>query len=102
MINALYIASLVVTGLLVVALAAALLTVLVLLRRTTDTLGKVIFGVRAIAHRTAPVGAALTEINTDLAGVRDALRAAVPSDGPAGPDGQAGEVREDSRAVAKG
>lgn len=94
MTNALYVTSLVVTGLLVVALAVVLLTVLWLLHRTSDTLGKIVFGVRAIAHRTAPVGDALTEVNANLIAVRDALRAAVPDDAP----GDTG--REASRAGA--
>lgn len=92
MINALYVTSLVVTGVLVVALAVVLLTVLWLLHRTSDTLGKVLFGVRAIAHRAAPVGDALTEVNTNLTAVRDALRDAVP----AAPSDDTG--REASRA----
>lgn len=94
--NALYVASLVVTGLLVVALAAALLTILFLLWRTSDTLGKVIFGVRAIAHRVTPVEGLVSDINRDLTGIRDALRDAVPD--PA-PEGEATEAAAQQRTV---
>lgn len=71
------IAALVVTGVLVAALAFYLLWVVVILRRLVDTLGKVVFGVRAIAHRVAPVESVLDEVNTDLAGVADALEGLV-------------------------
>ncbi len=69
------IAALVVTGVLVAALAFYLLWVVVILRRLTDTLGKVVFGVASIAHRVEPVGAVVGEINGDLIGVADALEA---------------------------
>ncbi len=69
------IAALVVTGVLVAALAFYLLWVVVILRRLTDTLGKVVFGVRSIAHRVQPVGGIVGEINGDLVGVADALEA---------------------------
>lgn len=84
MMDALYVASLVVTGLIVVALAVALLTILYLLWRTSDTLGKVLFGVRAIAHRVTPVEELVGGINEDLSAVRDALRDAVPGPDPLG------------------
>ncbi len=69
------VAALVVTGVLVAALAFYLLWVVVILRRLTDTLGKVVFGVRSIAHRVQPVGGIVGEINADLVGVADALEA---------------------------
>ncbi len=69
------IAALVVTGVLVVALAFYLLWVVVILRRLTDTLGKVAFGVAAIAHRVQPVDSLVGEINGDLTAVADALEA---------------------------
>lgn len=84
MIDALYVTSLVVTGLIVVALAVSLLTILYLLWRTSDTLGKVTFGVRAIAHRVEPVEELLGGINADLVAVRDALLGAVPDPQPLG------------------
>jgi len=74
-VSAAAIAALVVTGVLVAALAFYLLWVVVILRRLTDTLGKVVFGVRSIAHRVQPVGGIVGEINGDLVGVADALEA---------------------------
>ena len=67
------VAALIVTGVLVLALAAYLLWALLLLRRLTDTLGKVVFGVDAIAHRVQPVNGLVAEINGDLTAVADAL-----------------------------
>lgn len=69
------IAALVVTGVLIAALAFYLLWVVVILRRLTDTLGKVQFGVAAIAHRVEPVGEVVQDINGDLMAVADALEA---------------------------
>ncbi len=69
------IAALVVTGVLIAALAFYLLWVVVILRRLTDTLGKVVFGVASIAHRVEPVEQVVGEINGDLIGVADALEA---------------------------
>lgn len=60
---------------LVAALAFYLIWVVVLLGRLTDTLGKVVFGVGAIAHRVAPVEQIVADINTDLVGVAEALEA---------------------------
>jgi hypothetical protein len=74
-VSAAAVAALVVTGVLVAALAFYLLWVVVILRRLTDTLGKVVFGVRSIAHRVQPVGGIVGEINGDLVGVADALEA---------------------------
>jgi hypothetical protein len=67
------IAAIVVTGVLVAALAFYLLWVVLILRRLTDTLGKVVFGVNAIAHRVDPVEQVVGEINGDLTAVADAL-----------------------------
>ena len=69
------VAALVVTGVLVVALACYLVWVVLILRRLTDTLGKVVFGVAAVAHRVQPVERILSEVNGDLASVADALEA---------------------------
>lgn len=96
MTNALYVTSLVVTGVLVVALAVALLTVLWILHRTSDTLGKVLFGVRAIAYRAAPLDDALGEVNTHLLEIRQVLRAAVPTDEATPPE------HVDSRSATRG
>ena len=69
------IAALVVTGVLIAALAFYLLWVVLILRRLTDTLGKVVFGVAAIAHRVQPVEGLVGAMNGDLIGVADALEA---------------------------
>ncbi len=69
--------TLVLTVLLVAALAFYLTWVVVLLRQITDTLGKVTFGVRAIAHRTEPIAPLVTELNADLGAVADALEGLV-------------------------
>ena len=67
------VAAIVVTAVLVAALAFYLLWAVVILRRLTDTLGKVVFGVSAIAHRVQPVEQIVADINRDLTGVADAL-----------------------------
>ncbi len=69
------VAALVVSGVLVAALAAYLIWVVLILRHLTDTLGKVVFGVAAIAHRVEPVGGLITGINGNLGAVADALEA---------------------------
>jgi len=76
-VSAAAIAALVVTGVLVAALAFYLTWVVVILRRLTDTLGKVVFGVASIAHRVEPVEQIVGEINGDLVGVAGALEALV-------------------------
>ena len=67
------IVSLVLVGLLVAALAFYLIWVVVILQRAVDTLGKVTFGVRAIAHRTEPLDELLSDVNANLTAVAGAL-----------------------------
>ncbi len=67
------VAAIVVTGVLVAALAFYLIWVVLILRRLTDTLGKVVFGVGSIAHRVEPIGPVVGELNSDLGAVADAL-----------------------------
>jgi len=67
------IVSLVLIAVLVAAVAWYLIRVIVILRRVVDTLGKVTFGVRAIAHRTAPLDELLGDVNTNLSAVAGAL-----------------------------
>lgn len=62
-----------------VALAYYLIRVVLILRAVNDSLGKITFGVRAIAHRTAPLGELLTPIKSDLEEVADAVEGAVES-----------------------
>ncbi len=70
-------AALVVTGLLVAALAFYLIWVVVLLRHLVDTLGKVLFGAGAIAQRVEPLGPVIREMNADLTAVAEALESLV-------------------------
>jgi hypothetical protein len=65
--------TIVVAAVLVLAVASYLVRVVRVLAHVNDTLGKVTFGVRAIAHRVEPVGPVLTEINADLTAVAGAL-----------------------------
>lgn len=67
------IGTLVFAGLLIAALAVYLLTIIFLLRRILDRLGLICFGVRAIAHRAEPITPMLTDVNTDLTAVANAL-----------------------------
>jgi len=69
------IVTLIATGLLVVALALYLIRIAYTLRQVIDTLGKVTFGVRAIAHQVEPVNPIVTEIKADLEAVDQALKA---------------------------
>jgi uncharacterized protein YoxC len=55
------------------ALAYYLIQVVRVLRDVNDSLGKITFGVRAIAHRTQPLGELLTPVKTDLEAVADVL-----------------------------
>ena len=65
--------TLVVIGLIVVALAVSLVAILVQLRRILSTLGKVNVGLRVIVQRVEPLEPILAEVNGDLAAVRDQL-----------------------------
>ena len=76
------IVSLIIVAALVLALAAYLIRVIQILNHVNDTLGKVTFGVRAIAHRTEPIGVVVGEINADLGAVAGALEALVASARP--------------------
>lgn len=71
----LVILTLVAVGLIVVALAVSLISILVMLRRTLFTLGTINVGLRAIAWRVEPLEPILTEVNTDLGLARSALTA---------------------------
>jgi hypothetical protein len=72
-VSLLAILTLVVIGLIVVALAVSLVAILVQLRRILSTLGKVNVGLRVIAQRVEPLEPILAEVNGDLAAVRDQL-----------------------------
>ena len=59
--------------LLVVVLAGYLIAIAATLRRVSNTLGLVTFGVRAIEKQTEPIGPTLREINGALEQVAGAL-----------------------------
>ena len=67
------IGTLVFAGLLIAALAVYLITIIFLLSRILNSLGLVCFGVRAIAYRAEPITPMLTDVNTNLTAVADAL-----------------------------
>ena len=70
----------IVIGLVIAAALAYYLTrVVIVLRSVNDSLGKITFGVRAIAHRTAPLGELLTPVKTDLEAVADTLEGVAAS-----------------------
>jgi hypothetical protein len=72
-VSLLAILTLVVIGLLVMALAVSLIAILVQLRRSLSTLGKVNAGLCVIVQRVQPLEPILAEVNGDLAAVRDRL-----------------------------
>ncbi len=57
------------------ALAYYLVRVVLVLRAVNDSLGKITFGVRAIALRTEPLAELLTPVKTDLEAVAGTLEA---------------------------
>lgn len=63
----------VVLALIVAALAFYLVRVVLLLWEVGDTLGKVTFGVRAIAWRTRAIGPVVAGVNASLGSVAGAL-----------------------------
>ena len=71
--------TLVFVGLLVAALAFYLTWVVLLLVRINSTLSKVTFGVRAIAARTEPITPLVTDMNSNLTAVAEALEGLVPA-----------------------
>lgn len=67
------IVTIVVALVIAIALAYYLIRVVMVLQAVNDSLGKITFGVRAIAHRTEPLGELLNPIKTDLEAVADTL-----------------------------
>ncbi len=67
------IATLILAGVLILALAVYLIRVILALSSIRDTLGKVTFGVRAIAHQTAAVPDLVTSIEEDTSAIDSAL-----------------------------
>lgn len=60
-------------GLIVVAVALALIAILLRLRKVRFTLGTINVGLRSIARRVEPLEPILGQVNADLSGVRNAL-----------------------------
>jgi hypothetical protein len=73
------IATIVISLIILVAVALYLIRVVVILKAVNDSLGKITFGVRAIAHRTSPLAAILGPALGDLKDVASALGAAAAS-----------------------
>lgn len=67
MTTTLVVLTLIAAGLIVVALALVLITILVLLRKTLFTLGTVNVGLRSIARRVEPLQPVIADVNTGLA-----------------------------------
>ncbi|MGH1491448.1 MAG: hypothetical protein ACRBK7_18960 [Acidimicrobiales bacterium] len=65
--------TLILTAVLVLALAFYLIRVVLILRHVNDQLGKITFGVRAIAHQTEPIGELVGAMNGNLTAVAGAL-----------------------------
>jgi len=73
------IATIVISLIILVVVALYLIRVVVILKAVNDSLGKITFGVRAIAHRTSPLAAILGPALGDLRDVAYALGAAAAS-----------------------
>lgn len=58
---------------LLLAVAAYLVRVIQILRHVNDQLGKITFGVRAIAHQTKPINELTESMNANLGAVAGAL-----------------------------
>jgi hypothetical protein len=99
------IATLVVTAVIVAALAFYVLAIGLALRRLSLTLGTILIGLRAIRMQTAPLGAVLGDLNEDVDVIEDALEgvagavvtAQAPPEGTGEPlpSGPAGEEEPD-------
>ena len=69
--------SIVLFTVLVLAIAGYLVRVVFILRHVNDQLGKITFGVRAIAHQTKPINELTESMNANLGAVAGALGALV-------------------------
>jgi len=65
--------TIVIALLIAAALAYYLTRVVIVLRAVNDSLGKITFEVRSIAHRTEPLAELLTPVKTDLEAVAEVL-----------------------------
>ena len=64
-------------GVVILALASYLIRVIRILTHVNDRLGKITFGVRAIAHRVEPVAELVGKLESDLGAVAGALEGLV-------------------------
>jgi hypothetical protein len=71
------IVSIVLFAVLILAIAGYLIWVIFILRHVNDQLGKITFGVRAIAHQTKPINELTKSMNANLGAVAGALGALV-------------------------
>lgn len=71
------IVTVVLAGLLVGAIALYLVRVIFILSHVNDQLGKITFGVRAIANQTKPINELTTSMNANLDAVANALETLV-------------------------
>jgi len=71
------IVSIILFSVLVLAIAAYLFRVILILRHVNDQLGKITFGVRAIAYQTKPINELTESMNANLGAVAGALGALV-------------------------
>jgi len=67
------IVSIILFTVLILAIAAYLLRVILVLRHVNDQLGKITFGVRAIAHQTKPINELTESMGANLGAVYGAL-----------------------------
>lgn len=67
------IVSIILFTVLILAVAAYLIKVIFILRHVNDQLGKITFGVRAIAHQTKPINELTESMNANLGAVAGAL-----------------------------
>ena len=75
--SAVAIVTLILVAIAVLALVGYLVRIIFILRHANDQLGKITFGVRAIAHQTKPINELTDNINANLGAVADALEGLV-------------------------
>lgn len=71
--SAIAVVSLVLGGLLLVALAGFLVWLAVIMTRINDTLGSLMAGLRTVAERTQPVDEVMRDVNANLTTVAEAI-----------------------------
>jgi hypothetical protein len=74
--------TIVLVGVLVIALAGYLSVIAYLLHKASFALGTVLIGVRAIEHQTRPISEVVAGIGEDILGIESALAGLLPADDP--------------------